>query len=335
MKDQGPLESDGFQGLVTSELQNNLVKILTDSDDHFRVLMDLLPICLLALRGGKIIYASPAVVHLLGYEKAGELVGRSPLSIVPSETHEVIQSRIDRILEQGSLYNPPIEQVFVKKDGERLLVEAESVAVVHQGVPAVMAILRDIAPRKKAQEAQRNSEENFKSIIQQIPDGIFIENTERILFVSQSVVRMLGYEREDELIGRHPLAFVHPDYHPILQKRLERIYGKEGAEPLLETQWLKKDGSRLSVEASSISVLYEGQPAVMAVLRDTAPRKKAEEALRQSEENFNSIIQQMPDGVMIVDRDRVLFTNQTLTGLLGYSSPEEMVGRPKFGFHPP
>ncbi|HTC21862.1 MAG TPA: PAS domain S-box protein, partial [bacterium] len=309
-----------------------LAKLLTDSDGQFRVLVDLLPICLLALRGGKIIYASPGAVHLLGYEKAGELVGHSPLSIVPSEHHEIVQSRIDRILEQGSLYHPPIEQVFVKKNGERLLTEAESVAVVHQGVPAVMVVFRDATPRKKTEEAQRSSEEIFRAIIQQIPDGIFIEDTERILFVSQSIVRMLGYEREEELTGRHPLAFVHPDYHPIIQKRIARIYGKEGVDPLLESQWIKKDGSRLAVEASSISILYEGKPAVMAVLRDTAPRKKAEEALRQSEENFKSIIQQMPDGVLIVDRDRVLFTNQTLAGLLGYALPEELVGRPCLDF---
>jgi len=146
---------------------------------------------------------------------------------------------------------------------------------------------------------------------------------------------MLGYEREDELIGHPPLAFVHPDYHPIVQKRTARIYGKEEVEPLIETQWLKKDGSLLGVEASGISILYEGKPAVMAVLRDTAPRKKAEETLRRSEENFRSIIQQMPDGVLIVDRDKVLFTNRTFAGLLGYLGPEELEGLPKLALvHP-
>jgi PAS domain S-box-containing protein len=179
------------------------------------------------------------------------------------------------------------------------------------------------------EDKRLNPDENFKSIIQQIPDGIFIENAECILFVSQSVVRMLGYEREDELIGHPPLAFVHPDYHPVLQKRIAKIYSKEAVDPLVESQWLKKDGDRLWVEASSISILYEGKPAVMAVLRDTAPRKKAEEALRKSEENFKSIIQQMPDGVLIVDQERVLFTNQTLAGLLGYPSADELVGLPR------
>jgi PAS domain S-box-containing protein len=320
---------------ITIDLKNDLVKALRNSEDHFRALVNLLPICLMVCRGGKIIYANPGLVHLLGYEKAEEVAGQSTLSLFHPHDHEKIINRVKNISEEGGLYNPAVELKIKKKSGEWADVEGESISVVHEGVPAIMILFRDISERIKCSEAERHSEENFRSIIQQIPDGIFIENPERILFVSQSVVRMLGYEREDELVGHPPLAFVHPDYHPILQKRLARIYGREGVNPLVESEWIRKDGSRLSVEASSISILYEGQPAVMAVLRDSAPRKKAEDALRKSEKNFKTIIQEMPDGVLIVDQDRILFTNQTLARLLGYSSEKELVGRPKFDFiHP-
>jgi two-component system, cell cycle sensor histidine kinase and response regulator CckA len=317
------------------DLKNDLVKALTNSEQHFKSLVNLLPICLMIQRAGMIIYANPGLLHLLGYGKEDELVGQAPLSLVSPESQEEVKNRIQKIFVEGQAENPVAELKIKMKNGGLIDVEGESISVVYQGLPAAMVLFREINQRKKAEETQRNSEENFKAIIQQIPDGIFIENTESILFVSQSVVRMLGYEREDELIGHSPLAFVHPDYHPVHQKRIARIYGKEGVEPLLESQWLKKDGSRLWVEASSISILYEGNPAVMAVLRDTAPRKKAEEALRKSDQNFKSIIQQMPDGVLIVDRDNVLFTNQTFARLLGYSAAEELVGRPKVGFiHP-
>ena len=332
MNDPGPSAS---QGLVTTDLKDDLVKALRNSEEHFKTLVNLLPIHLMVTRGEKIIYANPGMLQMLGYENAGELTGQSTFSLFSPEYREEIQRRARNILDEGALYNPVMELKIQKKDGGWVDVEGESISVIHLGVPAIMVLFRDIHQRKEAQEEKRVSEENFKAIIRQIPDGIFIENKERILFVSQSVVRMLGYEREEELTGHPPLSFVHPDYHPVLQKRIARIYGKEAVNPLLESEWLKKDGSRLAVEASSISVIYEGQPAVMAVLRDTAPRKEAEEALRKSEENFKSIIQQMPDGVLIVDRERVLFINQTLAGLLGYSSAAELVGRPKFDLvHP-
>ncbi len=332
MTDPAISASEGLRDIVTTDLKNDLVKALRDSEEHFRALVSLLPVCLMVCRGGKIIYANPRLVQLLGYPNAEEVTGQPTLSLIHPDFHEKIKNRVKNLSDEGGLANPVMELKIKNKKGEWVDVEGESISVIHQGVPAIMVFFRDIQERKKSNETRRNSEENFKAIIQQIPDGIFIENPERILFVSQSVVRMLGYEREEELVGHPPLAFVHPDYHPVLQKRIARIYGKEGVNPLVETEWLKKDGSRLAVEASSISVLYEGQPAVMAVLRDTAPRKKAEEILRKSEENFRSIIQQMPDGVLIVDRERVLFANQTFAGLLGYAAAEELVGRPKFDF---
>ncbi len=189
----------------------------------------------------------------MGYESAEELISRPPLSLIPPEFHETIQNRFKNITEQGGSHNPPIDQVFLKKNGERIFTQAESIAVIHLGVPSVMVILRDVTPRKKAEEDLGRSEANFKTIIQQVPDGIFIENRERILFVSQSVVRMLGYDREEELIGHPPLAFVHPDYHPLVLERAVGFYGKAGLHPLLETRWVKKDGSPLAVEVSSTS----------------------------------------------------------------------------------
>jgi PAS domain S-box-containing protein len=316
-------------------LKNDLVKALTNSEQQFKTLVNLLPICLMIQRAGMIIYANPGLLGLLGYEKEGELTGQSPLSLVSPESREEVQNRIEKFFAEGTPYNPMTEVKVITKNGEFIRVEAESISVIYQGMPAAMVLFREINPNEKTEKIQRDSDENFRAIIQQIPDGIFIENAERILFVSQSVVKMLGYERESELIGHSPLTFVHPDFHPVIQKRIARIYGKEGVEPLLESPWIKKDGSRLWVEASSISIIYEGKPAVMAVLRDTAPRKKSEEALRKSDENFKTIIQQMPDGVLIVDMEKVLFANQTLAVLLKYPSADELVGLLKFDLiHP-
>jgi two-component system cell cycle sensor histidine kinase/response regulator CckA len=330
MSDQIDSTRKSLSEVVAVDLKKDLVKALTSSEQHFKALVNLLPICLMLQRSGMIIYVNPGLLHLLGYAKEDELIGQSPLSLVSPESREEVQNRIPKIFVEGVPENPATEVKLIRKNGEVIYTEGESISVVYEGLPAAMVLFREINQRKKAEETQRDSDENFKAIIQQIPDGIFIEDTERILFVSQSVVKMLGYEREDELLGHPPLTFVHPDYHPIIQKRIARIYGKEGVDPLLESPWIKKDGSRLWVEASSISIHYEGNPAVMTVLRDTAPRKKSEEALRKSNENFRFIIQQMPDGVLIVDPEKVLFANQTLAVLLKYPSADELVGHPKF-----
>ncbi len=329
-------KSDGFQGLVTADLQTDLAKSLGNPTEHFRIMMDLLPIGFMAIRGGAILYANPGLLQLLGYEKAEELVGRPSLSLIASEDHSKIQSRSENIVQMRNRTNPVTELLMIRKNGETLLVEGQSTAVIHQGVPTIMVVLRDISLRKKAEDALRSSEENLKSIIQQLPMGILIDNPDHILFMNQTLVEMLGYEKEAELLGQSPLNLIHPDFHSFVQDRINRIYEKKGGpNPPLEYEWIKKDGERIEIECFSVSIRFEGKPAMLAVARDMSFRKAQLETLRNSEENFKTIIQEMPEGVMIVDRERVLFANPTLAEMLGYATAEELRGRRRLDlFHP-
>jgi PAS domain-containing protein len=90
-------KAEGFHGLVTTDLQTDLAKTLGNSEDHLRILIDLLPICLFVHRGGKIIYANPGLVHLLGYEKAEEPIGRPALFMaLPEARRGIDPKRKDR-----------------------------------------------------------------------------------------------------------------------------------------------------------------------------------------------------------------------------------------------
>ena len=332
MSNSSELTTDSFETTGTVNVNNDLVKALNNSDDHFRVLMDLLPICFMAFRGGLIIYINPGLLKLLGYENFGELIGKPASFFFTPESQEHIKKRMKRIAEERVLTNPPIELLLVKKDGEIVKVEAESIVTIHHGAPATMVIIRDITLRKEAEEKLRKSENNLKLIIEQMPDGVLIDTPEKILFVNKSLIQMLGYDNESELIGRSPYELIHPDYHSIVKGRIKRIFSKGGLNPLLEYVWVKKNGQILDVEGSSISIIYEGLPAMIVVVRDITFRKTNQETLKKSEENLKAILHEMPEGVWIVDRDNVLFTNRTLAHLLGYKFESELIERKKFDF---
>jgi two-component system cell cycle sensor histidine kinase/response regulator CckA len=326
---------ESSQGLFTVDLREDLVKALKDSEKDFRILVDHLPICLMVHRGGKILFANPGLLRLLGYGAMEELVGESPLILAPTEDRDKIQNRINRLSQPGESHNPPAEQVLLKKNGEKLFAEAESLAVVHQGVPAAMVLFRDITQRKKTEDALQISEENFKAIVHYMPEGILIGIRERILFVNPALVGMLGYESPEDLIRCEPSRLIHPDYLDIVLKRVDRVFGKEGGTPLLEYPWVRKDGSPVFVEVSSISIQFEGQPALMSVLRDVSKRKKTEDALARSNENFRVIIQRMREGVAIFIEDRILFANDAIANMFGYDFPAEIEGRLVYDFIPP
>ncbi len=335
MNEPNDLSPESFRGHPTFDLHTDLIKSLGAGGGDFKVLMDLLPISLMVIRGGMIIYANPSLLHLLGYEKAEEFIGQSPLSIFPFEEHARIRERLNKLVEEGSLYNSPIELTAIKRNGDKIYIEGESIAVIHQGIPAVMIFFHDIGQRKLAQESLRRSEENFKAMIQQMPDGVLIDQPKEILFVNQSLIKMLGYEKEEEFVGRSPFDFIAPRFHASIRERIVNIYGQGGHNPNLEYEWIKKDGTPLVAEGSSISIVYEGKEAVLAVVRDITLRKSAEAAQRSSESSFQTIIQKMPEGVAIVDQGKVLFVNPSLMALLGFADAEEMKGRPMLDFiHP-
>jgi two-component system, cell cycle sensor histidine kinase and response regulator CckA len=269
-------KSEGYQGLVTADLETDLAKTLGNRDEHFRILMDLLPICFMAIRGGLIIYANPGLLRLLGYEKAKELVGRPFLSLFPPEEHAKIQSRLRNITEREKVHNPVMELSVIGKNGEKILVEGESTAVMHQGVPTIMGILRDITARKKAEESLRLSEENFKTMIGKMPEGVLVVDDEKIVYANAAMMRMLGCASEKEILGRPKFTFFHPDFHAVVRERIGRVFGKGGVNPLLKMKLLVQGGETIEVESSSISVLFDGKPAVLGVLRDMTEQNQME-----------------------------------------------------------
>ncbi len=263
------------------DLKTDIIKALTHTDSNFRALVELLPVSIMIERGGKIIYVNPSWLRLAGCERPEELIGESPLQLVHPDFHELIKRRIARVL-NGDPGATSVELVIVGKDGRAVPIEAEEVGVIYRGIPAIMVVAKDISIRRKAQDALQQSEENLKAILELMPDAVAVEYPNQILFVNQNLIQMLGYEKSDELIGKPPLVKVHPDYRSILSERIGQVYEREGKNFLREYKWLKKDGSTIDVEVSSVSITFRGQKAVIAIGRDISERKKSQEELRES-----------------------------------------------------
>jgi PAS domain S-box-containing protein len=269
-------ETEILEGPVTVDLKNDLVKALRSSEENFKALVDLLPIYLMILRGGKIIYANPGLLHFLGYESAEELVGEPTLSLIFPEFHEIIQSRAQNISAQEGLYNPVMELKIRRKNGEGVHVKGESISVIHQGMPANMVIFQDISLRKKVEESLRKSDKNFKTIIEEMPDGVMIVDRNQVLFMNRTLLVRLGYACVEEVQGCPTSDFIHPDFQSIIRERVSRVLGQEVANPLLKIKLLGKGGKPVDYESSSISIQFDGEPAVVAVMRDMTLQNEIE-----------------------------------------------------------
>src|SRR5580658_7127394 len=268
--------TETLEGPATVDLKNDLVKALRSSEENFKALVDVLPIYLMIIRGGKIVYANPGLLHFLGYGSAEELFCQPTLSLIFREFHEIIQNRIRNISAQEGLYNPVMELKIRRKNGEGVHVKGESISVIHQGVPANVVIFQDISLRKKAEESLRKSDKNFRTILEEMPDGVMIVDRDQVLFMNRTLLVRLGYGCLEEVQGRPTSDFIHPDFQPAIRERVGRIIGKEVTNPLLKIKLIGKGGKPVDYESSSISIQFAGEPAVVAVMRDMTLQNEIE-----------------------------------------------------------
>jgi len=257
-------------------LEDDWVNSLSSSPEYFKKLIDLVPIALMVVRDGLILYANQAYVRLMGFEKANELLGHEALELYPSEYHLEIKNRIKNIYQNREVYNPPMELQAIRRNGEKFFVEAESVAVIYRGEPAHTIIIRDISLRKKVQEELRKSEENFQNIIREMQDGVLITNGNQILFANYSLAQMLGYSFPSELEEVSTSDLVHPDYRAASRERVEKVMNGGGATEHAKFKLLGKNGKIVDVESSCVSVLFNGMKVLMAVMRDITIQNQME-----------------------------------------------------------
>ena len=186
---------------------------------------------------------------------------------------------------------------------------------------------RDITERKQAEEALRESEQRYRSLVELATDGILLLSPQRdgalsIVDVNTAACMMNGYARE-ELIGK-PVAFLEPpETGGDIPAVAERLMAGEAA--TFERNHVRKDGSIFPVEVSSRLVHIGGKPYILAIDRDITERKKAEEALkaamlkaREEKANREAVISAIGDEMVIIDSEfRILYQNKRSIDYIG------------------
>ncbi len=191
----------------------------------------------------------------------------------------------------------------------------------------VVSVVRDITGRKQAEDALRESEEKYRSILENIQDVYYRSDTAgNFLMVSPSILPMIGYDRVPELLGKNIAQTIY--YHPEERSKFLDELDNRGTVTDYEVTLKKRNGMPVYVSTSSHKYFdHSGNYlGVEGVFRDITQRKQFEEALQKSEEKYRRIVETANEGVWVVDQDmNTTFVNQRFADMIGYSR-EEMVG---------
>ena len=273
---------------------------------------------------GRIQRANPSMVNILGFTEK-ELLGKAAIEISHPEDLKKDRIYINQMLE-GVINNYQTEKRYIHKTG-KVIWAILSITLVRdsEGKPLYfISQVQDITERKINEEKIKESENRFRRIFESVQEVYFEASMDgTLLEVSPSIEKIAkGLYSRDEMIGNSFVeVYADPFARDLYFARLMEQKSVSDYE-----LWLKnKDGSIFPVTVSSVMTFDEkGKPErIVGIIRDISERKQAEQALRNSEEQFRSAFEYSSIGIALVSPEgRWLKVNSSVCTMLGYTEDE-------------
>lgn len=301
-----------------------------DDESAAKYLFKLSRDVILSLDGtGNILCINQRGLQLSGYSET-ELRGANVFErlLLPEDRATIDQVLQD--LEQGKVREYEVR--WRTKDGAVVHFDGVSVPRLSESGEflSTLCTLRDVTERKCAEEKLRKSEEKYRDLIEISPDAIYVVDAKGVCVLGNRAGAELAGIPRDELVGTLVTDTYLPEERHLFQERLKKLKGKSTLR--FERKFVRKNGEIVPVEVS-VSAIRGGY--FQAILRDISERKRAEEALKESEERYRVLVEFSPNSICVHRDGKLLYVNPAGVRLFGAANLEELVGRSVLDFiHP-
>ena len=273
---------------------------------------------------GRIVYANDAVCRMVGYSH-DELLALTIPDINPDIPADQWPATWEKIKAQGSL---SFESHRRSKQGRVFPVEVTANYVQFSGKEYNFTFARDITERKRAEQALRESEQRYRSLFENNQAGVFRTAMDgRVLDCNPAMARIMGFGSPEEVLTRSVLDFYFSERER--NEFIERL-GVTGRLSNYEMRLRRKDGSAIWLMANVFSsAAIAGKPQIIeGALVDITERKRAEEALRESEARFRRLTESNIFGIFVADdRGLIVEANAAFLEMLSYDEEDLRQGK--------
>lgn len=303
---------------------------LAESEARFRSLTEhSLDTIMLFDRNLRHIYVNPMAEKISGIP-SDRFIGKTHEELgFPEHLVRIWQEHLQRVFTSGQT-----ERIEFFLPTKEMWIDWILVPVTGAGgkVTEVITSARDITERKQVEEALRQSEELYRSILTASPDGICMLNLEGILtYASPRALAMFGITDKNEVIGTFVARWIVESDRPLARERFAEVQSR-GTLANQVYRMVKKDGTVMDVDMHSALLHDENgtTKGIISIIRDITEQRRAEAALRESEENYRRIIEEMQDIFYHTDRDGIITMISTCGArLVGFNSADDIIGKYK------
>lgn len=270
---------------------------------------------------GRMIYCNQAYAALIGYMSVEEAMLVEMRDVIPPDDIEWFEQEI---LPRISTEPWQGEVRLMRKDGQIRNVSVSTNAVYgpDDEPTGFYAVFTDITQRKITEQALRESEEKYRNLVERSNDGIVVIQDATIRFVNERFAEMVSYSVE-QLIGAEFVHCITSDDVALLRDRYTRRMAGEKIPQIYEVQLTRSDSSTIYVEVNAGLITYEGKPADLVLFRDVTQRKHDEQTLRESEEKFRTLVENIDAVIFQIDPEmRILTAEGQISNWIGLPANE-------------
>jgi len=299
-------------------------KTLGENEEKYRILVEMAADgIVIETVEGRILECNTAGAKIYGYTKE-EMVGLTLADLVPEEFGEKLPRVITDKETTHGIFLPRISK---KKNGTIFPTEIASKIINIAGKPRLIAYIRDITKRKKAEKKLKKARKMFASLFNSSPEAALYHDKEgRIININPRFTELFGYTPKETIGRKIDEGMIYPankiEEGKILTQKAFNGFSN------YETIRKKKDGTLISVVISTAPVIIDKKAqGTIALYKDITERKKTEETLRKSQQEFASIFRSSPEALVYIDeKGTIININPRFTELFGYTL-EEIKGR--------
>ena len=304
---------------ITKQKKNE--EALANAEENFRNSMDNSPLGTRIIDdNSQTLYANQALLNIYGYGSLEEIMATPRTKRYTPESCSAQKKRIEN-QKNGIDFPGHYYEDIVRKDGKIRNLEVFRKKVIWNGREETQVLYNDVTERTRAEKELQESEEKYSTLVEHSKNGIVILQNGLLKYSNSAFLNTFGYCLE-EVLDRPFTDFIAPaERDTAIERHRKRMAGEE-LNGSCEMNHITKSGKEIPCQVSASLITYRNQPANMVIIQDITERKKAEEAIKKSEEKYRSLINNVRLGILrstIGSPGRAVEINPAIEAICGYS----------------